>query len=113
MCLCRQERYPIPMRAEKVEGPAENAGPRSRWITEGLKQRRLSPSGGDESPPERVSDPAGVTESEGIWEPVPPPQPSGLPEPAGGFATARTAAKCGNSEWQTILSVIVNDKTFL
>ena len=69
----------IPSRGwqKKVEGPAQDAGPHPRWITEGLKQQKLSPSGEDEEPPDRVSDPAGWTERERIWEPVPPPQPLG------------------------------------
>jgi len=76
-----------------MEGPAQDAGPHPHGITEGLKQQKLSPSGEDKDPPELVSDPAGWTEHERIWEPAPPPQPSGLPEPAGRFCRGATRSK--------------------
>ena len=93
-----------------MEGPAQDAGPHPHGITEGLKQQKLSPSGEDKDPPELVSDPAVGLNTRGSGSQLRRLSPRACLNRQAGFAAARPAA---NSEWQSILSVIVNDETFL
>ena len=82
---------------------------------QGLKQRKLPPSGWARGTDKRrfrrslVSTPAVKDCERRIWGSAPPPQPLGLRDPQAGNAGARPAGKVEKSERQTVLRAVMDD----